>query len=213
MIDSKIKIIFTIVIITVIVFTGLIFFLLSNGQTQIQNLDTKQFNELKNGEQILGDVNAPVTIIVFSDFECPYCKIFEEKTLQQIEEKYIKKGKVNFIFKHLPGHFNSQKAAEASECASEQGKFWEMHDKLFEEQGFLDIPYLKLYAKELGLDETEFNNCLESGKTAEQVNKEKRQGLDLGITGTPMFYINGELVVGAKPYGYFEDIIDKKLNQ
>ena len=132
---------------------------------------------------------------------------------KQILEDY--KGKVRFIFKHFPlsFHANAQKAAEAAECAGEQGRFWEMHDKIFEanESGTMSVSQWKTAAKALGLNTSKFNDCLDSGKYADQVAADMAEGQAAGVTGTPGTFVNGDLVKGAVPYEQLKSIIDSKL--
>ncbi len=162
-----------------------------------------------------GDKDAPVTIIEFSDYQCPYCAKFDMQTLPALEENYIKTGKVKFVYRDFPlgFHKNAQKASEASECADEQGKFWEMHDKIFQNQHALDAKSLKKYAQELGLETEKFNSCLDSGKMASEVQKDLSDGTSYGISGTPAFLINGILVSGAQPFNVFQEIIEGELKQ
>ena len=164
-------------------------------------------------DPIKGLKNAPVTIIEFSDFECSFCERFYTQTLPLIEKDYINTGKVRLIYRDFPLeiHQNAQKAAEASKCAAEQGKFWEYHDTLFDNQKALDISSLVLYAKELTLNESTFNDCLNSGRMAPKVQKDVNDGLDYGVSGTPTFFINGVELVGAQPYSAFKQVIDKEL--
>jgi len=121
-----------------------------------------------------GNENAPVVIIVYDDFQCPYCEKFFSEALPEIRTNYINTGKVKFVFKHFPLSFHqyAEKAAEASECAGEQGKFWEMHDKLYENQDALDVVSLNLYAADLGLDIEQFNQCLDSGKYKNKIKSD-----------------------------------------
>ncbi|MFH1834859.1 MAG: thioredoxin domain-containing protein [Methanobacteriota archaeon] len=151
--------------------------------------------------------NAKVTIVEYSDFQCPYCSRVVP-TVKKIEETYGED--VEVVFKHFPLAFHSyaKKAAEASECARDQGKFWEYHDKLFENQNKLDKDSLKKYAGELGLDANTFNKCLDSGTKTALVENNFEEGKSLGVTGTPSFFINGQKVVGAQPYEKFAEIID-----
>ena len=160
-----------------------------------------------------GDVNAPVTIVEFSDFECPFCARFYSQTLKQLEEEYIDTGKVKLVFRDFPlgFHQNAQKASEAAECANEQGKFWEMHDAIFENQQSLSIASLKQWAGNLGIDTNKFNNCLDSGKYAEEVQNDFKEGSSYGVSGTPSFFINGIPMVGAQPFSAFKQIIDSEL--
>lgn len=162
-----------------------------------------------------GDVNAPVTIVEFSDFECPFCARFYSQTLGQIESEYIDTGKVKLIFRDFPlsFHQNAQKAAEAAECADDQGKFWEMHDAIFENQQSLSLSSLKQWAGQIGLDTVEFNSCLDSGKHAEEVQNDFKEGASYGISGTPGFFINGIPLIGAQPFSAFKEIIESELSK
>lgn len=167
----------------------------------------------EDDDAIKGDPNAPVTMIEFSDFQCPYCAGFYRNTLPQIEEKYIAAGKVKLVYRDFPlgFHAKAQKAAEAAECADDQGKFWEMHDMIFENQGAIGVGDLKGYAENLGLDVDLFNGCLDSRKYEGEVKKDLADASKVGVTGTPTFFINGEMVVGAQPFVTFEEVIDRKL--
>jgi len=162
-----------------------------------------------------GSESAPVTIIEFSEYQCPYCKRFFDQTLSLIEKNYIETGKVKYVFRDFPLSFHqyAQKAAEASECADEQGKFWQYHDKLFENQNALSVESLKQYAKDLGLNAAKFDSCLDSGAMASEVQKDFADGSEYGVSGTPAFFINGIKVVGAQPYSVFEEIIEQELNK
>ena len=161
-----------------------------------------------------GSDDAPVIMIEFSDFQCPFCARFWRDTLPQIEREYIETGKVKFVYRDYPLGFHqyAQKAAEAAECADEQGKFWEYHDKLFE-TGALDIISLKQHAVELGLDTEKFNSCLDSGEMAAEVQKDFQDGQAAGVTGTPAFFINGQLVSGAQPFSVFKQVMDSELSK
>jgi len=167
--------------------------------------------KITKDDHIRGDFNAPITLVEFSDFECPFCKR-HFPTLNKILSDY--KGKVRLAYKHFPLDFhpNAQKAAEASECASEQGKFWEYHDKIFENQASgLSLDKFKQWAKDLGLDTQRFNACLDSGKYAKKVQADYQEGLRKGVNGTPVTFVNGQLVSGALPYESFKQIIDSIL--
>ncbi|MFN7134463.1 MAG: DsbA family protein, partial [Myxococcales bacterium] len=150
------------------------------------------------GAPIKGSKKAQVTIVEFSDFQCPFCGRVNP-TLKQIQETYG--DKVAIAFKQFPlgFHDKAQLAGEASLAAHEQGKFWEMHDKLFANQNALDRSNLEQYAKELGLDLNKFKAALDSGKYRDQVQKDMQQGQAAGVSGPPSFVINGELLVGAQP--------------
>ncbi len=166
-------------------------------------------------DAIKGDIDAPVTIIEFSDYECPFCARFYSQTLSQIEENYIDTGKVRLVYRDFPlsFHQNAQKAAEAAECAGEQDAYYDMHDKLFENQGSLSVSNYKTWAGELGLDQEEFDNCLDSGEMASEVQKDFSDGQQYGVTGTPGFFVNGVKISGAQPYSVFEAAIEAALNE
>lgn len=164
-------------------------------------------------ERVKGNLNAPVTIVEFSDFQCPFCGRFAKETLPLIEQNYIETGKVKLIFKDfpLPSHQFAQKASEAAECAGDQGKYWEYHDILFRNQNDLRKNDLKNYAKQLNLDTSLFNECLDSGKYKKAVQDDLNEGIKLGVKGTPAFFINGKFVSGAQPYSVFKQMIEEKL--
>lgn len=160
-----------------------------------------------------GSEDAKVTIVEFSDYQCPFCGRFARDTLPLIVSEYVDTGKVRIVFRDFPiaGHQNAQKAAEASECADEQGKFWEYHDKLFANQQYLGIVDLKQYAKDLGLDSAKFDQCLDSGKYASEVQKDFQDGQSYGVSGTPTFFVNDIQIVGAQPFSVFKQAIEAEL--
>ena len=165
-------------------------------------------------DSVKGDKDAPVTIVEFSDYECPFCTKFYEQSLQLIEKNYIDTGKVKFIYRDFPlsFHQNAQKAAEAAECAGEQDKYFEMHDLLFEKGVSGGVNAFKQYAKDIGLNTKKFDQCLDSGAMAQEVKDDFAAGQQLGVSGTPAFFINGKLVSGAQPYSVFEQIIEQELS-
>jgi protein-disulfide isomerase len=162
----------------------------------------------------LGSASAPVTIVEFSDFRCSYCKKFWADTLPKLKASYFDKGTVYFVFRHFAilGK-QSEQAALASECAAEQGKFWPYHDKLFTNQGALGFSESKLkgYARELRLQEANFNTCLTTGKYRAKVEHETVTAAYLGGRGTPMFLVNEWLLVGAQPFETFQKVIDQAM--
>jgi len=169
---------------------------------------------VKQTRHFKGNANAPVTIIEISDFQCPYCGRFATGTARQIEETYIKTGVVRFGYQHMAFlGVESRWAAEASECAAEQGKFWEYHDKLFasqsgENRGAFNKENLKNFAADLRLDTAKFNACLDSGKFTSLVEKETANVQSLGVQSTPSFLINGQPLAGAQPFEAFQRIIE-----
>jgi len=164
---------------------------------------------------VKGDEAAPVTIIEFSDFQCPFCVRHFSQTFSQIEEAYINTGKVNYVFKHFPLdniHPHATPAALASECAHEQGKFWEFHNIAFENSQSLGDENYKAWAEELELDTEQFNDCYDSQKYLEKVRNDLQQGSQAGVRGTPGFLVNGMLVSGAQPFEIFQQVIESELN-
>ena len=157
-----------------------------------------------------GPATAPVTIIEFSEYQCPFCGRVTP-TLKALEQKYG--DKVRVVFKDFPlqNHLQAPKAAEAAHCAGDQGKYWELHDRLFANQQQLQIADLKKHAGEVGLDQATFDQCLDSGKNAKIVQEDVDLGSSMGVSSTPTLYINGRLVTGAQPTSVFEAIIDEEL--
>jgi protein-disulfide isomerase/copper chaperone CopZ len=168
--------------------------------------------DITSESHIRGNPDAPITLVEFSDFECPFC-VRHYPTLKKILNDYW--GKVRLVYKHFPLSFhpNGQKTAEASECAGEQNFFWEYHDKLFDNfQIGYSLENFKKWAKELGLNAQQFNICLDSGKYAQKVQTDYQEGLQKGVNGTPATFVNGQLVSGALPYESFKQIIDNLLS-
>jgi protein-disulfide isomerase len=157
-----------------------------------------------------GPKDAPLTMIIFSDFQCPFCKRVEP-TLAQIEKEYG--GKVRQVWKNypLPFHNNAEPAAEAAMAAHAQGKFWQMHDKLFQNQQALDQAALEKYAGELGLNVAKFKADVEAKKFKASIESETKEGQAVGVNGTPAVFINGRKISGAYPFETFKKIADEEL--
>lgn len=177
-------------------------------------------------DPIIGDPNAPITIIEFSDFQCPFCARFHTQTLPLLFEEYIDQGKVKLVFRDFPIqsiHPNSLPASVAAECANDQGKFKEMHDVLFDNQNEWNkqetvdaLSLFSQYATEIQLEQETFDSCLASGKHIEEIRKDLEDGKDYGVSGTPGFFIGNEQVgfieiKGAQPFESFKKIIDAQL--
>ena len=169
---------------------------------------------------ILGNKDAKVTIVEFSDFQCPFCKSFADGAFEQIKKEYIDTGKIAFAFRHLPlpNHPNAPLAAEAAECANEQDSFWKYHDVLFDSQTTwspLTLEEAKLqfisYASEMGLNSTAFTSCLDSGTLKDSIAKDVADGQAANVSATPTIFINGQAVIGALPFDAFKTIIDQEL--
>jgi len=157
-----------------------------------------------------GPASAPVTIVEFSDYECPFC-VRAEPTVKDLLAKYP--GKIRLVYRDypLPMHPKAPKAAEAAHCAGDQNKYWEMHDKLFTPGTKLEVADLKAHAREVGLDGAKFDRCLDSGEKAKDVEAHKKAGDEAGVSGTPAFFINGRLLSGAQPIEAFIAIVDQEL--
>lgn len=177
------------------------------------------------GLLVRGDAKAPVTIIEYTDLQCPFCARYAQGTFSQIENEYVKSGKVRYIVKDFPLesiHPNALKAAEATRCAAEQGKGWDMHDRLFANQQKLGPDQLPTYADALGLDVEKFKTCLGSGKHGAAVRKDMAEGQSAGVTGTPSFVLGvtdtksgklkpAKVLTGAQAFSAFKAAIDDLL--
>ncbi|MFZ6016004.1 MAG: DsbA family protein [Patescibacteria group bacterium] len=163
-------------------------------------------------DHVWGNKDAKVTVIEYSDFECPFCGR-HYGTMKQIKDAYP--NDVRVVFRHFPLSFHpeAQKAGEAAECAADQGKFWEMYDKIFESNlaGDMSVAKWKQVAKDLGLDSAKFDGCLDSGEKASRVTEDLNEGSMAGVEGTPATFVNGELVSGALPFESFKQMIDAEL--
>ena len=166
-----------------------------------------------------GEADAPIVIVEFSDYQCPYCLSHYTENMPQLLEDYIDTGKVQYIFKDFPLseiHPQAQLAAEAAECAGAQDSYWEMHDLLFAEQaawsGNADASdVFKEFAAQLDLDADAFAACLDSGEFTGEVQADLFEGLNGGVTGTPAFFINGQFLNGFRPYQDFQQVIEQML--
>ena len=161
--------------------------------------------------RLKGSARAPVTIVEFSDFQCPYCRNVQA-TLKEVAAKYG--DRVAFAHRDFPLrslHPQAQSAAEASRCAGEQGKFWEYYDALFASQAKLDAGALAGYARSVGLDEKQFDSCVAGGKYRGKIEEDVQDGTRIGVGGTPAFFINGVFLSGAQPAAAFEKVIDEEL--
>ena len=173
----------------------------------------------------LGSEDAPVTIVEFSDYQCPYCKKHFTNTLSAIKTSYIDRGKVRYVFRNFPLdsiHPHARKAAEAAHCAGDQGKYWDMHDVMFQNQDALETDNLRDFAKTMQLDPKAFNTCLDEDQYAKKVEADVAAGSAIGVTGTPKFFIgrtkpDGTMVAtvmkGAQPASAFSLVIDRLLEE
>jgi len=180
-----------------------------------------------DNDPIMGDPDAPITIIEFSDFQCPFCARFDSQTLPLIFEEYIDQGKVKLVFRDFPIqsiHPNAVPAAVAAECANDQGKFKDMHDILFDNQNEWNrqetanaLSLFSQYATEIQLEQETFDSCLINGKYIEEIEKDLKDGRDYGVSGTPGFFIGNDQLgyvelKGAQPFDSFKKVIDAQLD-
>ncbi|MBH0203540.1 MAG: thioredoxin domain-containing protein [Nitrospira sp.] len=158
----------------------------------------------------IGNAQAPVTIVEFSDFECPYCKN-SVSVLKELLSKYP--GKLKLVYRDFPGpnHQQAMSAAQAAQCAAEQGRFWEYHDALFTRQAPASRWSFSVLAEDLALHQSSFDLCMKENRYRDEVLKDLQDGLKLGVTSTPTFFINGRPLVGARPLAEFQVIIDRLL--
>ncbi|HUU48505.1 MAG TPA: DsbA family protein [Nitrosopumilaceae archaeon] len=202
---------------------------LESKMVNTQQLPSQPSQPLKisiDDDPMRGDPNAPITIVEFSDFQCPFCARFHVQTLPSLLEEYIDAGKVNLVYRDFPIpsiHPNALPAAVAAECANEQGKYWDYHDTLFEKQSDwsrLDsnavIVKFSQYATEIGLEQEQFDSCLDTGKYLEEVQGDLSDGRAYDVTGTPGFFIGNDQIGfvkinGAQPFDSFQRVIDAQL--
>jgi len=178
-------------------------------------------------DPVIGNPNAPITIVEFSDFQCPFCARFHTQTLPLILEEYIEQGKVKLVFRDFPIqsiHPNALPASVAAECANEQGKFREMHDILFEKQNTWNrietvnaISLFSQYASDMQLEQDAFDSCMSSGKYIAEIRKDLDDGREYGVSGTPGFFVGNDEIgyvelKGAQPFDSFKKVIDAQLD-
>ncbi len=189
---------------------------------QQENLDFTGADPLAltNEDVVLGNMDAPVTIIEYSDFQCPFCGLFFVKIVSSLKEDYIATGKAKFVYRHFAFlGSESSAAAEASECAKDQGKFWRFHDFLFnneikdnrENNGNLNRSLFMSIASDLDLDQNTFASCLDGKKYAQKVKNDLLSGQKAGARATPTTFVNGQKIEGVLPYSDFKNIIEQAL--
>ena len=165
--------------------------------------------ETGGGSLTLGSSNAAVTLVEFADYECPYCQKVA-KDLKKLKDDFGDKIALTYKDYPLPMHSRAEKAAEAARCANKQNRFWEFHDEIFHSKE-LDVDQLKAQARALNLDAASFDKCLDSGETAAAVEKDKKEGNRLGITGTPAFFVNGHYLSGALDYATLRKVVEQQM--
>ena len=188
------------------------------GETETINMD----NIDMEGEPVLGEQDAPVTMVVYEDFECPFCKRFEEGAVQQIESNYVESGQVKMVWKDRPLkqlHPWAEPSAAAMECVYREGgdeTFWAVKDKIFSNQDSIETSNveskIKSWAAEEGVSEPAVQNCIDNDNPMEEVNADSTEGQNIGAGGTPTSFVDGQKLVGAQPYSSFESAIESALN-
>ncbi len=186
-------------------------------------ISSQNLSDLIDDDVLVGNRNAPLTLIEFGDYQDPFSQRFDEQTYPLIKKDYIESGKINYVFRDFPLNFHpqAQKAAEGAQCAGDIGgdeKYFEMHNKILENQESLSVDNIKKLAKDIGLDQNEFDDCLDSGKMANEVAKDMADGESYDVFGTPTFFIlnnyNGNIsrLNGAYPYREFKEIFNDELS-
>jgi len=187
----------------------------------------KPVDASSEGSPVMGQADAPITMVEFTDFQCPFCRRYSNGTFPQIIKDYVETGKVRYVVRQFPLkaiHPKAVKASEASLCAGDQGKYWEMHDRIFKMTKSFEMEEWVRHAEGLDLEMSSFKDCLENGKNASNVERDLKEGTDLGMRGTPGFFFGRtdpnnpnkfkavEMIRGAHPYSQFKKTIDKLLN-
>ncbi len=174
--------------------------------------DIPRYDIPVDDDPALGPEGAPITIVEFSDYECPFCSKFHLETFGRLLDAYP--DQIRFVYRDFPLaelHGNATAAAESANCANEQGEFWAYHDRLFSNIGSLNRPTYVGYAETLGLDVAAFEECIDSARYAEEVQADFIFARNLGVRSTPTFFINGLPLVGAQPFEVFQQVIDREL--
>ncbi len=188
---------------------------LANVGNAVAGLPTVQ-NVSIDDDIILGNPQAPVTVIEFGDYQCPFCGRFFTDAEKQVRDNYVATGKVRMVYRDFPLdnlHPFARPAAEAAECARDQGQYWAYHDLLFTRQDQLPTLNFVSLAKELGLDDAAFKTCVDTKKYAKEVETDYQDGLKVGVSGTPTAFVNGKMLSGALPYETFKSAIEDALSK
>jgi protein-disulfide isomerase len=183
---------------------------LRTGQNVKIALEAPRVAVVSTGHPTLGAKDAPITMVEFGDFQCPFCRA-SENSVKEIRAKYGDKVRLVYMDFPLGIHQHAMDAANAARCAGEQDKFWQYHDAMFADQSKLAPADLKASAAKLGLDAKKFDACLDKTKYQSQIQQDMAEGTKLGVTGTPTFFINGREITGAQPAQKFEEVIDDEM--
>jgi protein-disulfide isomerase len=183
----------------------------STTQAAVGTTEVQRVNVSTDGDPSLGPEDAPVTIVEFGDYQCPFCQVWYQQTFDQLMANYP--NKIRFVYRDFPlaGHPESLPAAEAADCAGEQGDYWKFHDALYNGQYTLGRAAYEQYAADQGLDIAVFTACLDDHRYQDEVEADADDAARLGLSGTPSFVINGRILIGALPFEDFKTIIDEEL--
>ncbi len=184
----------------------------SNPGAPVETPQVVRYDVPADDDPFLGSEDAPITIVEFSDYECPYCRQWHSEVYSQLIDTYG--DQIRFVYRDFPLesiHANAKPAAEAANCANEQGVFWDYHDKLFSMELGLSADAYQEYASQLGMDEEAFQECIASRRYQQEVQSDFDFAANLGVRSTPTFFINGIAVVGAQPFEIFQQVIEKEL--
>lgn len=192
---------------------------IGNESKQVNNIEAREatpvrYNVSVDDDPYLGPINAPVTIIMFSDYQCPFCQKWYLEVLQPLMQNF--KGKIRFVYRDFPLssiHASATLTAEAADCASDQGKYWEYFNAVFSGTDSLSESTIQKYATAINLDLDLFNQCLSSRKYKDEVEGDYSYATALGVQSTPTFFVNGIPVIGAQPYQVFENLVSQELSQ
>jgi protein-disulfide isomerase len=181
-----------------------------------EDLSPEEMLLLMDDDAVKGSKDAAITIVEFSEYQCPYCKMYFENTYQQLLKEYVETGKVKYVFRDYPLDFHPEAypAALAAECVRDQKgdeSYFLMHDKLFENQETLSTANYEKWADELGANKAKFKECFDSDKFKDEILKDLTDGKNVGVRGTPAFFVNGRFISGAVPFEYFEAMIEEEL--
>jgi len=184
----------------------------ANPQAPVETQQVVRYDIPVDDDPVLGSEGAPITIVEFSDYECPYCRQWHSEVYTQLMDTYG--DQIRFVYRDFPLesiHANARPATEAANCALEQGEFWDFHDKLFSMELGLSPSAYQEYASQLDLDLDEFQECIDSGRYQQEVQSDFEFAANLGVRSTPTFFINGIAVVGAQPFEIFQQVIEREL--